>query len=190
MAADGDLIRIVDAAMAEAARLSGPWLACRPGCTECCIGPFPITMLDAERLRAGLRELDRVDPARAAAVRARAARYLARLSEFPGDARTGILASGDDAGARFSTLADDEPCPALDPAAGTCDLYAARPVTCRIFGPAVSTSGGVLGICELCYQGVPDEDIAACRVTVDPHGLEAELLAGDARQTIVAFALR
>ena len=56
-AADGDLVQILDAALAEAARKSGPWLACRLGCTECCKGPFPITRLDALRLRAGLDEL-------------------------------------------------------------------------------------------------------------------------------------
>ena len=29
---------------------------------------------------------------------------------------------------------DDVPCPALDPETGGCDLYAARPITCRTFG--------------------------------------------------------
>jgi len=41
-----------DAAMAEATRLSGSWLVCKAGCAECCLGPFPITQLDARRLRA------------------------------------------------------------------------------------------------------------------------------------------
>lgn len=154
------------------------------------MGPFPITMLDAERLREGLRDLERSDPARASAVRGRAAAYLARLPGFPGDARTGILLDGAEGEDRFDALAEGEPCPALDPATGTCDLYAARPVTCRIFGPAVGIDGGAVGVCELCYQGASDEDIARCRVEVDSNGLEAELLAGDARQTIVAFALR
>jgi hypothetical protein len=68
-------------------------------------------------------------------------------------------------------------------------LYAARPVTCRIFGPAVRGRDGALGVCELCYEGASDEQIAACQVDVDPDNLEEELLAGDTRQTIVAFAL-
>src|SRR5512146_2180364 len=59
MAGDAQLIQIVDAAMAEAARKAGPWLACRPGCAECCIGPFEITTLDAQRLREGLQAIDR-----------------------------------------------------------------------------------------------------------------------------------
>ena len=61
MSGDQALIQIVDAALAEAARKSGPWLVCRPGCTGCCMGPFPITQLDARRLREGLAELESRD---------------------------------------------------------------------------------------------------------------------------------
>src|SRR5437870_12748906 len=114
-ARDGALIQIVDAAMAEAARCSGPWLVCRVGCTECCMGPFPINQLDARRLRRGLAELDVRDPARAGQVRERARQYVARTSrDFPGDPFTGILAEGDEAEARFADFAEDEPCPVLD----------------------------------------------------------------------------
>lgn len=66
---DSELIQIVDAALAEAARKSGGWLACRPGCTQCCHGPFPISTTDVARLHRGLAELD---PARAALIRHRA----------------------------------------------------------------------------------------------------------------------
>ena len=62
VAGDRELIQIVDAAMAEAARLGGAWVVCEPGCAECCMGPFPITQLDAWRLRQGLAELERRDP--------------------------------------------------------------------------------------------------------------------------------
>jgi Fe-S-cluster containining protein len=175
--------------MAEAVRRSGSWIACRPGCFECCIGPFPITMLDADRLREGLAELTRTEPARAARVRARAAEYLARLPQFPGDRATGVLSEGPEAEDAFAALAEDEPCPALDPGSGTCDLYSARPVTCRVFGPAVRGEGGVLGVCELCYHGATAEQIDECAVEVDTAELESELLGGDTRQTIVACAL-
>src|SRR5437867_7080540 len=86
---DTALIRIVDAALAEAARRSGPWLVCRLGCTQCCIGPFPISQLDALRLRQGLSELEGRDPERAMRVRARAHDSVARISrDFPGDPAT------------------------------------------------------------------------------------------------------
>src|SRR5258708_2886343 len=62
-AADGALIQIVDAALADAARRSGEWLVCRPGCTQCCVGVFAINQLDAVRLRQGLAELEQTDAA-------------------------------------------------------------------------------------------------------------------------------
>src|SRR5215831_13907100 len=109
---DQQLVQIVDRALAEASHKSGRWLVCRPGCTECSIGPFPISPLDAARLRQGLAELDYGDPARAARVRERAREFVARFSDsFPGDPRTGILAENADAEARFVDFANDEPCP-------------------------------------------------------------------------------
>ncbi len=196
MAGDEALIRIVDAALAEAARKSGPWLVCRPGCTECCMGPFPITQLDARRLREGLAELEQRDRRRAARVRERARQAVARiLPDFPGDAATGVLGDDEEAEEQFAALAEDGPCPALDPATGTCDLYAARPVTCRIFGPPVRCGSEAVGVCELCFQGASDQEIAACEVEIDPQGLESRLsdelerTTGVRGQTIVAFAL-
>jgi Fe-S-cluster containining protein len=165
---DQALILAVDAALAEAARKSGPWLVCRPGCTQCCISPFPITPLDAHRLRRGLAELEARDPQRAARIRQRAA---AARNE------------------------DDEPCPALDPESGLCELYAARPMICRTFGPAVRCASGALGICELCFQGASDAEIAACEVDIDPDDLEPALLkeleqiTGARDDTLVASAL-
>ena len=194
---DQKLVQIVDAALAEAARKSGEWLACRPGCTQCCFGPFPISQLDAERLRKGLEELQAADPQRAMRVRERARDSVARLSpEFPGDTLTGILGEDEYALDRFTDFADDEPCPALDPATGTCDLYSARPMTCRVFGPPIrSGPEGGLGVCELCYHGASDEQIAACEVVPDPDELEPKLIAqveqvtGRKGSTIVAFCL-
>lgn len=197
-AGDQQLVQIVDLALAEAARKSGAWLVCKPGCTQCCIGPFPINQLDAARLRQGMQELENSDPARAARVRDRAAKSLARLApDFPGDPATGILGEDDDAEARFADFADDEPCPALDPATGTCDLYAFRPMTCRTFGPPVrSGSEGGLGVCELCYHGASDEEIAGCEMKPDPENLEQSLVEVVEKNTalrgntIVAFCLR
>src|ERR1700683_3175757 len=62
---DQALIQIVDSALAEAARRSGEWLVCRPGCTQCCIGVFPINQLDAVRLRRGFADLEKREPKRA-----------------------------------------------------------------------------------------------------------------------------
>ncbi len=196
-AGDQKLVQIVDAALAEAARKSGPWLACRPGCFQCCVGAFPISQLDAERLREGLRQLDAGDPDRAQRVRERARASVARLSpDFPGDADAGILGEDENALERFTDFADEELCPALDPATGTCDLYTSRPMTCRTFGPPVrSGPEGGLGVCELCYHGASDEQIAACEMIPDPDELEPELIqefeqaTGRQGNTIVAWCL-
>src|SRR5579864_2776718 len=89
---DAHLIQIVDSALADAALRSGDWLVCRPGCTDCCHGIFAINQLDAERLRLGMIDLEECDPERAARIRARAQKSIARLATgFPGDISTGVL---------------------------------------------------------------------------------------------------
>jgi len=177
--------------MVEATRRSGSWLACRLGCTQCCIGPFAITQLDVLRLRSGLAALEALDPARAAAVRARAAAYVEKIAPvYPGDPGTGELFGEQD----LPDSTDELPCPALDPATGACDLYDARPITCRSFGPATKIGDGRLAACELCYVGATDAEIAACAVELDPEGLELTLVealekAGRKGVTIVGYAL-
>ena len=164
---DRELVQIVDAALAEAVRKGGAWMACKPGCAECCLGPFPITQLDAQRLRQGLAQLRADDPSRAARVAERAQKAAA------------------------AEECEDDPCPALDPESRTCDLYAARPLTCRTFGPALRWNSDAVGVCELCFVGASDEEIAACAVTLDDCGREAALLEqmGARGQTSVASAL-
>jgi Fe-S-cluster containining protein len=193
--ADQKLIQIVDAALADTTRRSGKWLACRPGCTQCCIGAFAINQLDASRLKKGFLKLQSKAPARAAAVRERARAVVSRLSaSFPGDPATGILDEGEEAAERFESFANDEPCPVLDPSTGLCELYDSRPMTCRVFGPPVRSEDG-LGVCELCFQGASDEEIAACEMIPDPDNLEERLLAeiekitGVHGNTIIAFCL-
>ncbi len=195
MVPDGDarLVQIVDAAVADAARRAGAWLKCAPGCTQCCYGVFAISQLDAARLRDGLAALQETDPARAAAVLARAQTSRQRLAaEFPGDPITGTL---DETRAEdFESFGNEEPCPALDPGTGLCDLYAARPMTCRVFGPPLRTEGG-LGVCELCFVGASEDEVARCEVRLDCDAVEDELnreaesAAGTSGATVVAWAL-
>ena len=188
---DRRLLDSVAATMAEAARRSGAWLACRLGCTQCCIGPFAITQLDAWRLRRGLAAMEVEDPSRAAAVRARAAAYVEVIaSSFPGDPSTAVLEDED----TLPESMKEAPCPALDPVTGACELYVARPITCRSFGPATRTGDESIAACELCYESATEEQMIACAVEVDPDGLEDELLAaldceGAGGKTLVAYAL-
>jgi Fe-S-cluster containining protein len=187
---DRRLLQGVDDTMAEAARRAGSWLACRPGCAECCHGPFPINRLDARRLREGMAALAEIDPERARAVAGRARAQLPILCDgLPGDPETGVLLD-DEAADPYFTRHGSLPCPALDPATGRCDLYAWRPLTCRTFGPPVRIGEADLPPCRLCFQGAPAGTVEACRVEPDPHGLEDRLLAlSGEEETLIAFAL-
>ena len=196
------LIQIVDAALASATLRSGPHLVCCPGCTQCCIGVFPISQQDAARLREGLHALEQTDPQRAARIRARTAESLARLGpHFPGDITTGILSEDYETSSLFAdesedALGDNEPCPVLDPTTGTCDLYEHRPIVCRTFGPPMRTPEGNLATCELCFIHATTEEIAAAEL--DPTIPAQEAASNEAfnaahnlhGETIIAYALR
>jgi Fe-S-cluster containining protein len=178
-AADRSLLDEISAEMAEAVRRGPHWVACRPGCTECCIGPFAITQLDALRLREGLAALYAADPERARAVQSRAAACVAVIGELCDE---------------LPPETDNLPCPALNPETGLCDLYEARPITCRTFGPATRFAEQSIAACELCYVGATPEEIARCAVEIDPESLESQILAtlestGLGGPTLIAHAL-
>jgi Fe-S-cluster containining protein len=190
---DATFLRDLDRRFGLAERRAAEHLACDPGCATCCIGPFPITRLDALRLADGLTALRREDPERAARVedRARFTRDTLR-DRFPGDASSGRLV--DDGEVRDAFLAGHAtaPCPALDPGTSTCDLYAWRPVTCRTYGPPTRIAGEDLPPCGLCFEDAPETWIERCRVEPDPDGREDALLGALPRgddETLVAFAL-
>jgi Fe-S-cluster containining protein len=192
-----NLVHIVDAAVADAYLRGGAHLVCRPGCTQCCIGVFPIAHQDAARLRIGLEALALTDPEKHQRINTRVAASLARLdSWFPGDVATGILNEDYEAQILFEEFANDEPCPVLDPTTGTCDLYEHRPILCRTFGPPMRTEEQNLATCELCFIHATTEEIAACEL--DPTLPAAEAASNEAfneahalhGETLVAYALR
>jgi Fe-S-cluster containining protein len=189
-AGDQILVQIMDRAFADAARRAGSWLECRRGCTQCCHGAFVVNALDAARLRAGMNALRAADYPRFEVVQQRALAWIfAHQADFPGDSGSGVLGRGEEEQERFEEFANDDACPALDPLTGSCDLYAWRPMTCRVFGPPVQMEAGI-GCCELCFVGASEEQIAACAMEV-PHAFEEKLLALDESrdETVVAFAL-
>jgi Fe-S-cluster containining protein len=194
---DQELIQIVDAALADAFQKSRQWLACRPGCSQCCVGVFAINQLDVIRLKKGLAELEQQDPEGAGRILERAHAAVARLSsDFPGDPATGLLNhdDSDEASKHWDEYGNSEPCPVLNPETGMCELYESRPVLCRTFGPAL-TSEDDLGHCELCFVGATEEEVIACEMHPDPDQLEETLLqeleetTGAKGETIIAFAL-
>jgi Fe-S-cluster containining protein len=198
-----NLVHIVDAALADAALRGGRHLVCRPGCSQCCIGVFPIAHEDAARLREGLEILTQSDPSRAQRIHARVAESLTRLDPWfpggrdPGDPATfGILHEDHEAAILFEEFANDEPCPVLDLATGTCDLYEHRPILCRTFGPPMRTEEGNLATCELCYIHASTEEIAACELDSNIPALEQasneafNAAHGLQGETLIACALR
>ncbi len=187
------LFPILDAALADTTVRSGDWLACRPGCHQCCVGVFAISQMDAQGLRDALAL---ADPDVAERVRTRAAASRARLTPgFPGDAPTGQLFTEPHHEEAFEDFANDEPCPVLDPGTGTCDLYAARPVQCRTFGPPVRDEDGHLTVCELCFIDAPAEEVARCEMDQSWRSLEEKLIeeseaaTGLNGPTLIAFAM-
>ncbi len=195
---DEELVRIVDASLAAAtsrARTAdgGSWLACHPGCTPCCHGVFRISALDADRLRSALANLRALDSARADAIQTRAQSLIDTLSPtFPGDVSTGVLNPEEDF--NWDTFADlpetDAPCPVLDPETGRCELYAGRPLTCRVFGPPVRNESGI-GMCELCYIGATDAQIFHGEMHLAHHDFEAELnQTYPPEETLIIWAVR
>ncbi len=148
------------------------------------------------RLVAGMDALRATEPDLAAEIERRARAWITEnAAEFPGDVKTGRLGDSDADRERFEEFANEAACPALDPATGRCEVYAWRPMTCRVFGPPVRMDAGVgngaaLGHCELCFEGASQDEVVACEMVV-PHTLEAKLLdeTGATGETVVAFAL-
>ena len=122
-------------------------MPCRRGCSRCCTGLFPITILDAALLREGLEKSD-------ASVRrdieARATQQVAMIEQaYPTVAESPEVDTWreedlDVVVGRFADL----PCPALAPD-GSCLLYAFRPVTCRMMGVPVEVEDHVHGACDV-----------------------------------------
>ncbi len=189
---DSFLVQIMNTAMADAASRAGERLVCKLGCTQCCHGAFVLSPLDVLRLHAGMEKLRETQPELAAEVAHRAGMWVVEHgAEFPGNVETGLLGNSPEEREHFEGFASAAACPALDPETGRCDVYAWRPMTCRVFGPPIRMGdGAALAHCELCFVGASAEEVAACEMTL-AYDLEAELLEEipSKDETVVAFAL-
>lgn len=161
MPADSLLVQIIDDAVEAAIARAPGRIACRRGCTHCCIGPFAVTGQDLDRLRQGLAEAPAELRTRIES-RAHEAR-LALQEGFPGDWTAGLLTSLE-AADQFDLAHPWLPCPILDLETGACSLHTHRPIACRLHGPALRLNGLDLRPCRLNYPGTDPEPF---RVTVD-----------------------
>lgn len=118
---------------------------CHAGCCDCCVGVFPVTILDHAAIQAGLQTLP--DGVRNTILANAAAQTATMTTAYPALAATPILDEWpdqllDQLAAQFADL----PCPALD-AHGHCAIYAFRPLTCRSMGIPPEEHGMVTGAC-------------------------------------------
>jgi Fe-S-cluster containining protein len=120
---------------------------CRLGCTGCCIGPFPITLLDVHTLRQGLATLL---PNHRHHIEQRAAEQTTAMeAAFPQLTRTDPLDHWSDRDIdRLVTEFHHYPCPALE-ADGRCGVYDHRPLACRSMGIPTEDHGLAHGACEV-----------------------------------------
>ena len=122
-------------------------LPCRRGCSQCCIGLFPITLLDQQELRRGLRSLPEVQRR---SIEETAALQVEIIEESaPKLTRNRFIDHWPDCEVdslveRYRAL----PCPALN-LDGSCSLYAFRPLACRSMGIPSEAEGSVHGACAV-----------------------------------------
>lgn len=130
---------------ARAALLSQ--VPCRAGCSRCCIGPFPITVLDTHLLNEGL---SRLPTAQRDQIEERAREQITAMeTAFPRLHTSPYLDKWPDR--EVDHLVSDfheSPCPALDHN-GHCSLYEHRPLTCRSMGIPTEDGGITNGACEV-----------------------------------------
>ena len=151
---------------------------CCRGCNHCCIGTFPVTILDRQHLHEGLARLpdaqrlaiQQTARTQAAAIEARFPRLSASpmVDTWP-DRLTEELAE------QFKDL----PCPALE-ADGTCAVYAFRPLICRSMGIPPDRFGYVEGACDI-QTAVPIIRLSS------PLREEEDLLAGEEADQLTAL---
>lgn len=122
-------------------------LPCRPGCSHCCIGPFPITVLDVGLLQEGLAQLP---PNERERIERRAQeQVMAMEAAFPRLAGSRFLDDWPDRDVdRLADRFRQSPCPALGEG-GLCGLYEFRPLTCRSMGIPTEQAGSTTGACEI-----------------------------------------
>jgi Fe-S-cluster containining protein len=148
-------------------------LPCTKGCSGCCVGLFPVTILDQREIQRGLRRLPAEHRKR---IERTAAEQVAALTVAAPQLRTNRFIDQwmeediDRVIERFETW----PCPALEQD-GTCGLYEFRPLVCRSMGIPQDDGVRVSGACAV-QTAVPLIRISKALREEENHlaGMEAE----------------
>lgn len=159
-----ELLERFDAWFAQSANHYSGIIPCRAGCSECCLGPFDISVADLLLLREGW---NRLSPEDRREVLARASHQTTRMAalEPDWDTKEGIEGLGEAAFDRLSDTMRAEPCPMLD-ADGKCRVYTHRPLVCRVMGLGLRTPAGreIENACPIIdrfplYQALPAQPL-------------------------------
>jgi len=134
------LLHELDAWQAAARAAHPGIIPCRAGCTACCHGPFDISVADAELVA---RAVAALPAAIRQPVQVRAAAQLESMRDLaPGFSEPWDLSPLPEE--TIDQLCDalaEEPCPCLDET-GSCLIYDARPMVCRVMGLGLLTAEG------------------------------------------------
>ncbi len=148
-------------------------LPCTQGCSGCCVGLFPVTILDRQEIQRGLQRLP--DEQRKRIERTAAAQVTALTTAAPQLNTNRFIDQWaeediDQVIERFEAW----PCPALEPD-GTCGLYEFRPLVCRSMGVPQDDGIRVSGACAV-QTAVPLIRVSKAFREEENHlaGMEAE----------------
>lgn len=148
-------------------------LPCSQGCSGCCVGLFPVTILDRREIQRGLRRLP--DGQRKRIERTAAEQVTALTVAAPRLSTNRFIDQWmeediDQVIERFETW----PCPALE-VDGTCGLYEFRPLVCRSMGVPEDDGVRVNGACAV-QTAVPLIRLSKAFREEENHlaGMEAE----------------
>ncbi|HWA16339.1 MAG TPA: YkgJ family cysteine cluster protein [Gemmatimonadales bacterium] len=137
-------------------------IPCRAGCTACCHGPFDISLADVRLLEEGLT---RLAPQVRDQVRARSRALLERMRALAPEwsAPYDVRDLDEERFDRMTEALAEVPCPLLDDA-GACQVYAHRPMVCRLIGLPMMTAEG-----ELLENACPIQEEFPVYASLDPQ---------------------
>ncbi|MDP3089269.1 MAG: YkgJ family cysteine cluster protein [Nitrospira sp.] len=153
-------------------------LPCRQGCCHCCIGTFPVTILDQQQLQEGLARLPH---AQRQSIQQNAQTQVTAIeARFPRLSSSPMLDNWPDRlTEQLAEEFQDLPCPALT-SEGDCAVYAFRPLTCRSMGIPPDQDGCVEGACDI-QTAIPIIRLSS------PFREEEDRLAGEESQQLTAL---